>query len=60
MADLITDDIARRLRRGRHARGDPGQALGRYGDMVTRVSFYAPYRMDHGRVQEMLAGFRAS
>jgi hypothetical protein len=28
--------------------------------MVTRVSFYAPYRMDHERVQEMLAGFRAS
>jgi hypothetical protein len=28
--------------------------------MVTRVSFYAPYRMDHHSIQELLAGFRAS
>ena len=48
---------ARRVRR----RGDtwemPGRSSARYGDMVTRVSFYAPYRMDHARIQELLAGF---
>ncbi len=31
----------------------------RFGDIVTRITFYAPYRMDAGRVREMMAGFRS-
>jgi hypothetical protein len=32
----------------------------RYGDMVTRVTFYAPYRMDRSSIRILLAGFRAA
>ena len=59
MAGLISDDIVDAFA----VVGEPGEIpaklLGRYGDMVTRISFYAPYRMEHARVQEMLAGFRS-
>ena len=60
MADLITDDIVDAFAVVGTSDEVPGKILARYGDMVTRISFYAPYRMDHQRVQEMLAGFRAS
>jgi probable F420-dependent oxidoreductase len=59
MADLITDDIVDAFAVVGAPGEIPAKLLGRYGDMVTRISFYAPYRMDHARVQEMLAGFRA-
>ena len=43
--------------------GEPGEIpariVERYGDMVTRVSFYAPYRMERAQLRELLAGFRA-
>jgi alkanesulfonate monooxygenase SsuD/methylene tetrahydromethanopterin reductase-like flavin-dependent oxidoreductase (luciferase family) len=38
----------------------PAQVVQRYGDMVTRVSFYAPYRMDRSHIRELLAGFRTA
>ncbi len=60
MAGLITDDIVDAFAVVGAPEEIPAKILGRYGDMVTRISFYAPYRMDHERVQEMLAGFRAS
>jgi probable F420-dependent oxidoreductase len=60
MAGLITDDIVDAFAVVGPPEEIPGKILGRYSGMVTRVSFYAPYRMDHERVQEMLAGFRAS
>ncbi len=60
MADLIPDDMLDAFA----VRGEigeiPGKVLDRYGGMVTRVSFYAPYRMDHALIQELLAGFRVS
>jgi len=30
----------------------------RYGDIVDRLSFYAPYRSDPGRWAKVLEGFR--
>jgi len=30
----------------------------RFGDIVTRVTFYAPYQIEHERLRELLDGFR--
>ena len=60
MARLIPDDMLDAFA----VTGEPGEIpskiLERYGDMVTRVSFYAPYRMERSQIQEMLRGFRSS
>jgi probable F420-dependent oxidoreductase len=60
MAELIPDDMLDAFA----VTGEPGEIpskiLERYGDMVTRVSFYAPYRMERSQLQELLQGFRAS
>jgi hypothetical protein len=59
MAGLITDDIVDAFAVVGTPREIPGlilEPLRRHGHPV---SFYAPYRMDHERVREMLAGFRA-
>jgi hypothetical protein len=60
MAGLITDDIVDAFAVVGSPEEIAPKLLGRYGDMVTRVSFYAPYRMDHERTKEMLAAFRAA
>ena len=60
MAGLISDDIVDAFAIVGPPEEIPAKLLGRYGDMVTRISFYAPYRMDHARVQQMLAGFKSS
>ena len=36
----------------------PALLLGRYGDIVDRLSFYAPYQSDPERWSKVLAGFR--
>lgn len=36
----------------------PAGIIDRYGDMVTRVSFYAPYRMDRERTLALVEGLR--
>jgi probable F420-dependent oxidoreductase len=60
MATLIPDDMLNAFA----VRGEPGEIPTlineRYGDMVTRVSFYAPYRMDRARIRQLLEGFRAA
>jgi probable F420-dependent oxidoreductase len=60
MADLIPDDMLDAFAVTGEIGDIPAQVVERYGDMVTRVSFYAPYRMDRAAIQELLAGFRAS
>ena len=59
MADLIPEDMLDAFA----VQGDiddvPQKVLERYGDMVTRVSFYAPYRVERERLQGLLARFRA-
>jgi len=59
MAGLITDEMVDAFAVVGTPGEIPAKILSRYRDLVTRISFYAPYRMDHERVQEMLAGFRA-
>jgi probable F420-dependent oxidoreductase len=59
MAELIPDDMLDAFA----VQGDidevPQKVLERYGDMVTRVSFYAPYRVGREQLQGLLARFRA-
>ena len=60
MADLIPADMLDAFAVTGEIGEVPGKVVERYGDMVTRVSFYAPYRMERAKIQELLAGFRAS
>jgi probable F420-dependent oxidoreductase len=59
MAGLIHDDMLDAFA----VRGEidkvPDMILERYGDMVSRVSFYAPYRVDRGHLRQLLERFRA-
>lgn len=38
----------------------PGLVKARYGDLIDRLSFYAPYRTEPERWADVLAGFRAA
>ena len=60
MGKVITDDILDAFA-VRGAAGElPGLILGRYGDLVDRLSFYAPYRTDPEKWAEVVAGFKAA
>ncbi|MGH9017856.1 MAG: LLM class F420-dependent oxidoreductase [Acidimicrobiales bacterium] len=59
MGELVSDDVVDAFAVVGTPEEVPAKLLGRYGDMVTRISFYTPYRMAAGRVQEMVAGLRA-
>ncbi|HZU79761.1 MAG TPA: LLM class F420-dependent oxidoreductase [Acidimicrobiales bacterium] len=60
MADLVPDDMMQAFA----VVGEPdevaGEILRRYGDLVTRVSFYAPYRLGRERMLSMLHALRAA
>jgi probable F420-dependent oxidoreductase len=60
MGKLITDDILDVFA----VRGSPGElpglVMGRFGDLVDRISFYAPYRIDPEQWADVVAGFKAS
>ena len=60
MGKVITDDILDVFA----VRGSPGElpglVLGRFGDLVDRISFYAPYRMDPEQWADVVAGFKAA
>jgi probable F420-dependent oxidoreductase len=38
----------------------PGLVMGRFGDLVDRISFYAPYRSDPEQWADVVAGFKAA
>jgi probable F420-dependent oxidoreductase len=58
MAGLIDDDVLNAFA----VTAQPGEVAGRvrerFGDVIDRFSFYAPYQLDHERWAEVLAGFR--
>jgi probable F420-dependent oxidoreductase len=58
MGELITDDILDAFAVVGDPEDVPGLMLERYGDIVDRVSFYAPYRSDPERWGRVLEGFR--
>src|SRR5580700_3886323 len=53
MADLIPADMLDAFAVTGEIAEIPAKVVERYGDMVTRVSFYAPYRMDRSSIQEL-------
>jgi hypothetical protein len=59
MGDLITDDILDAFAVVAAPEDIPKALLARYGDLVDRVSFYAPYRSDPERWTQILAAFKA-
>ena len=60
MGKVITDDILDAFA-VRGSAGDlPGLVTARYGDLVDRVSFYAPYRTDPEQWADVVAAFKAS
>jgi probable F420-dependent oxidoreductase len=58
MGELITDDILHTFAVVGEPEDVPRLMLERYGDIVDRLSFYAPYRSDPGRWAKVLEGFR--
>jgi probable F420-dependent oxidoreductase len=58
MADLITDDIVDAFAVTAEPDRVAGKVMERFGGVVDRFSFYAPYQLEHGKWSEVLAGFR--
>jgi probable F420-dependent oxidoreductase len=58
MGRRITDDIVDAFAVQGRPEDVPGLVLGRFGDVIDRVSFYAPYRSDPERWSAVLAGFK--
>lgn len=59
MADLIDDDVLNTFAVVGELDEIPGKILARFGDLVDRFSFYAPYRVEPERWAEVLAKFKA-
>jgi probable F420-dependent oxidoreductase len=60
MAELIDDDVLEAFAVSA-APGDVAKILrDRFGDIVTRVTFYAPYRLGREQLLALLGGFRSS
>jgi len=58
MGDLITDEILDAFAVVAAPEDVPKAMLARYGGVVDRLQFYAPYRSDLERWKQVLAGFR--
>jgi probable F420-dependent oxidoreductase len=59
MGKLIDDDILHTFAVVCEPEDIPARVLERYGDLVDRISFYAPYKSDPERWTAVLAGFKA-
>ena len=60
MGELIDDDVLETFAVVAEPEDIPKALLERYGDLVDRLSFYAPYRNDRERWKTVLAGFKQS
>ena len=58
MGESITDDMLEAFAVVAAPEDVPARMLERFGDLVDRISFYAPYRSDPDRWRGVLAGFR--
>jgi probable F420-dependent oxidoreductase len=58
MGKLITDEILETFAVVAEPEEIPQRLLERYGDLVDRLSFYAPYQTDPDRWSRVLQGFR--
>ncbi|MGH9170408.1 MAG: LLM class F420-dependent oxidoreductase [Acidimicrobiales bacterium] len=59
MAALISDEVLDAFAVTAEPAAVAGKVLGRFGDVIDRFSFYAPYQLEHARWAEVLAGFRS-
>jgi probable F420-dependent oxidoreductase len=59
MGDLIDDEILNTFAVVGEPEEIPGLLKSRYGDVVDRLSFYAPYASDPERWSRVLAGFKS-
>jgi probable F420-dependent oxidoreductase len=57
MGELITDDVLDAFAVVAEPEAVPKATMARYGGLVDRVQFYAPYRSDPERWKQVLAGF---
>jgi probable F420-dependent oxidoreductase len=60
MAELIGDDVVDAFAVVAAPDAVPGELVRRFGDLVTRVSFYAPYRMPRERWTGILDALRSA
>lgn len=58
MGELVTDEILAEFAVMGEPEEIPELLLGRFGDVVDRLSFYAPYRSDPERWRQVIQGFR--
>ena len=60
MADAIDDEILETFAVVAEPEDVPAGLQARYGDVLDRLSFYAPYQSDPERWSSVLAGLRAA
>ncbi|HEX9993959.1 MAG TPA: LLM class F420-dependent oxidoreductase, partial [Acidimicrobiales bacterium] len=60
MGDLIDDDVLRTFAVVAEPEDVPAGLSERYGDVVDRISFYAPYRSDPERWRRVMEGLKAA
>ncbi len=60
MGELISDEMLETFAVSGEPEEVPGLLLGRFGDVLDRISFYAPYRSDPARWSRVLDGFRTA
>jgi hypothetical protein len=60
MGELITDDVLDAFAVVGEPEDIPKLMLARYGDVLDRISFYAPYQSDPERWSRILAGFHSA
>ena len=58
MGELVTDDVLDAFAVVADPEDVPRRMLARYGDVIDRISFYAPYKSDPDRWSKVLDGFR--
>ncbi|MHB8680535.1 MAG: LLM class F420-dependent oxidoreductase [Acidimicrobiales bacterium] len=60
MGELIPDEVVHAFAVVGTLEEVPTEIAKRFGDVITRVSFYAPYRLDRERIRMLLQGLRAA
>jgi probable F420-dependent oxidoreductase len=58
MGELVTDDVLETFAVVAEPEDVPSRMLARYGDVLDRISFYAPYRSDPERWGRVMDGFK--
>jgi hypothetical protein len=58
MGELVDDEVLETFAVVGQPEDIPKALLARYGDLVDRLSFYAPYRNDPERWKAVIAGFK--